>query len=681
MFEKFKFARNTALLGHGFATLILAAVTAVVAPGDVIAQIAIVDENVLTGGTCTRDPAPKEWVKYATRDWMASIPNSVKLHKISIPGTHDSGALFSGWGDDDPEISWVKCQSWSIEDQLKAGIRYLDIRVRRTGESFTIYHGRYDQHQDFDDVMKTITGFLSAHPSETILMRVKRETKITGEGKTFSWIWDHYMWDADHRYAEYLWKSGEGKRIPNIGSIRGKIVVLRNDKEIPDRWGLNYKDYRKDPSSIMKIQDGWKLSHTGHGDTITLKSKKRMIKDYISTASDEENNRLILNHLSGVGSFPGIETPLHVARETNPYTYDYIGDYEGPQILGVVIMDYPGPRLVYRIVKSNLRIAATPEPPKPDPRFIQSRSVAVGGEGGGAWDSDSSETVNQGHVSKVSICHGAYIDSIRLYYAGKPGKKFGGQGGRCDSWSVPPGEFITNIVVRHGKFIDSLQFVTNMGTESDSYGGSGGKEETIGDGHGGPLRTVKARSGKFVDSLEFVFGYPSFIKDVEYDLDAASKQLVLKAPQEIARQELRNDTDVPQQAIYTSRISRTETHWLSFGKALELGLTGELNIGIPKLGGGATVTVSATTTFSAEEGSEKSETATLEWSVPVNIPPRQVIIATSTVREAFLSVPFTYTLAYYRNGDKTNIVKEEKYDGVYQGVQWADLTHHYEQVP
>ena len=80
--------------------------------------------------------APETWLTTVGKEWMNEVPDSESLTKISIPGTHDTGtAEASG--------AYVQCQSWSVAEQLKAGIRYFDIRARRVGSVFAIHHGPY----------------------------------------------------------------------------------------------------------------------------------------------------------------------------------------------------------------------------------------------------------------------------------------------------------------------------------------------------------------------------------------------------------------------------------------------------------------------------------------------------------------------------------------------------------
>jgi hypothetical protein len=74
------------------------------------------------------------WLKTATRDWMRSLPDSTPLSAISIPGTHDSAALHGGLA--------AQCQSWTIKDQLEAGIRFIDVRCRSKLSFGVRDHGR-----------------------------------------------------------------------------------------------------------------------------------------------------------------------------------------------------------------------------------------------------------------------------------------------------------------------------------------------------------------------------------------------------------------------------------------------------------------------------------------------------------------------------------------------------------
>ena len=54
---------------------------------------------------------------------MASLPPTLPLSALSIPGTHNSHTYYRA-------LPSVRCQTASIKSQLENGIRFLDIRVQ-----------------------------------------------------------------------------------------------------------------------------------------------------------------------------------------------------------------------------------------------------------------------------------------------------------------------------------------------------------------------------------------------------------------------------------------------------------------------------------------------------------------------------------------------------------------------
>ena len=105
-------------------------------------------------------------------DWMAGLSDDLLLSQLSLPGTHDTMAR----GCDD----WATCQDVPLADQLQAGIRVLDIRCkneysRASGHYFSLYHGFYCYLGTFDEVADECKAFLTAHPGETVVMRIMQE--------------------------------------------------------------------------------------------------------------------------------------------------------------------------------------------------------------------------------------------------------------------------------------------------------------------------------------------------------------------------------------------------------------------------------------------------------------------------------------------------------------------------
>ncbi|GAA3487327.1 hypothetical protein GCM10018987_14060 [Streptomyces cremeus] len=108
-----------------------------------------------------------------TGDWMAGLDAGRPLRTLTVPGAHDSGARYGG--------PWAECQNTTVAQQLASGIRSLGIRCRVFEGSYTIHHGAFYQRLDVDDVLSACRDFLAAHPSETVLMRVKHEySEVSG---------------------------------------------------------------------------------------------------------------------------------------------------------------------------------------------------------------------------------------------------------------------------------------------------------------------------------------------------------------------------------------------------------------------------------------------------------------------------------------------------------------------
>ncbi|KAM6265366.1 uncharacterized protein M6G45_006162 isoform 2-T2 [Spheniscus humboldti] len=103
-------------------------------------------------------------------DWMAGLPDALPLSRLSIPGTHDSLSLFGS--------RRLRCQSWGLEAQLAAGVRFLDVRCKLARGELHIYHLCTFQQASLRGVLRRTLRFLRAHPGEAVLMRIKEELPI-----------------------------------------------------------------------------------------------------------------------------------------------------------------------------------------------------------------------------------------------------------------------------------------------------------------------------------------------------------------------------------------------------------------------------------------------------------------------------------------------------------------------
>ncbi|MFK7942327.1 MAG: phosphatidylinositol-specific phospholipase C domain-containing protein [Paracoccaceae bacterium] len=313
------------------------------------------DERKKLGGPFSISQGPRKWLAAVAGEWMKGLPDDTPLAAISIPGTHDSAAY--------PDTSGCGTQTWNIDNQLRAGIRFLDIRLRRKDNKFQAAHGScLSIKTPFSEIMETIQAFLAENPSEMLLMRVKSEGKTKNSPLSFPEIWNTYMQEYGHLFYPEISRdqlypdppvtpldytgSGYIPVLPVLGELRGKILIMSELGYVPSEYGLRYHD-------AAEIQDEYKVIRMA-GDGVTplgavrMRDKKKLISAYLEIGGLAQY--IVLNYLSGSTYL----TPEDVAGTTNKYAYDSIGYLHGKRVsLGVVIADFPGNKLVYRIIKSN----------------------------------------------------------------------------------------------------------------------------------------------------------------------------------------------------------------------------------------------------------------------------------------------------------------------------------------
>ncbi|MDT0490821.1 phosphatidylinositol-specific phospholipase C [Streptomyces griseus] len=256
-----------------------------------------------------------------TQDWMGALPDTTALQRLTIPGTHDSGARFGG--------PWSECQNTTIAQQLQSGIRFLDVRCRITGGSFAIHHGAAFQNMMFGDVLIACRDFLAARPSETVLMRVKQE--YSSESDTaFRAVFDDYL---DGRGWRSLFRLDP--MLPSLGQARGKVVLLADNGGLP---GVRYGD-----PAVFDIQDDYMAEPF---------AKYRKIEAQFRKAA-QQPGKFYMNYVSTAALMP----PRWNADRLNPQVHSFLGRSEttGWTGLGIIPLDYPNNRsgLVESLIRHN----------------------------------------------------------------------------------------------------------------------------------------------------------------------------------------------------------------------------------------------------------------------------------------------------------------------------------------
>ena len=308
-------------------------------------------------------------IGFTSTDWLGWVSGGASLSELSLPGTHDTGAYVIG-GDS------VITQTMNFEGQLRSGIRAWDIRLGKDSDGrLKVYHGISKQGQDFEnEVLATADSFLAAHPTETVVMRIKHET---GSGDGF----DSLVKAALGKYSRVYTDSSND---PLLRDIRGKVVVLQ-DFTSDTRFGI--------PWSGLSIQDYYDLPSNW-----ALAAKWRAIKAQLDAAQSGPRGTTYVNFLTGSGGslpyfvasghsnpatgapnlltgmtrgiidtcsgnsqcipeFPSVDCFLgtcSVAFEgTNVLTMDELNRRARPNRSGIVFADFPGRGLVQAVIAGN----------------------------------------------------------------------------------------------------------------------------------------------------------------------------------------------------------------------------------------------------------------------------------------------------------------------------------------
>ena len=212
---------------------------------------------------------------------MSELDNNTRLRDINIPGTHNSASLYGG--------HIVITQKMSIEEQLLAGVRFLDIRLRQTENVCWLYTmAPFLKRQMFGDILHQVGRFLYSYPTETVLIRIRNEYRGKNNSEPFCDTFARYF----SNYYPLFWQGSEEN--PTISQLRGKIVILENfARKTSQKFGLPYGSF--------SIQDKWRVDSNW-----SLHNKWNAIKQQLIKANQDAqstNHRGVINYLSAsVGS-------------------------------------------------------------------------------------------------------------------------------------------------------------------------------------------------------------------------------------------------------------------------------------------------------------------------------------------------------------------------------------------
>ena len=242
-------------------------------------------------------------------NWMSKLSDDTNVLDLSLPGTHDSGALHS--------IADVagKCQDIPISSQLEIGVRFFDLRLQLVNDEFKIVHSFVDQKLKFEKVVNDLYSFIKNNPTEFLIISIKQEN------------------------------SSLNSSLPEkLGMARSKIFILSRFSEyygIPAYYG--WADDTSFEVNNLYVQDNYNISD--------LEEKKNDILNTIKYAN-ENSDKLVLNFTSCYldPAFPPTYAGT-AALEINPWFLNVISDNNDK--LGIVVADFITEELAKAIYMRN----------------------------------------------------------------------------------------------------------------------------------------------------------------------------------------------------------------------------------------------------------------------------------------------------------------------------------------
>lgn len=278
----------------------------------------VIDPNLIVK-PCLSHYCSKKRCGLTNQNWMSGLDDSSLITHTTIPGTHDSGCRVGG--------EFAKCQSWSIREQLKAGIRFFDIRLRCVKNKLYVFHGIINCHLKFEKVVKDCEEFLSKNPSEFIVMRIRKEANNIYGSKPFNEVYKEYA-------ARDVFLKTPSEKV-TVKETRGKIFVLKNFPG--DGFETEWSFFDSD------TQDNF--------EPISLYAKFRDIYDHHKNAK-QHDSKFYVNFLSACT--PSLNAwPRKFARRCNMMFLNLLKDPQHQHFAGIVVMDFPGVDLIKELICLN----------------------------------------------------------------------------------------------------------------------------------------------------------------------------------------------------------------------------------------------------------------------------------------------------------------------------------------
>ena len=270
-------------------------------------------------------------------NWMQDIEDNRLVCKMSIPGTHDTGAYTGN--------AWVKTQDKNIEQQLNSGIRFFDIRLVHDNGVLKLCHGSHIFNTTFvGDVLKTTVEFLKEHPSETVIMTIKRDHDLDNDGATKYRIALTKALEVDRALTPYMVKSFRSNF--TLGDLRGKMLIISRDgwmmtpsgqvKSWPDNASFTSSIESTNGSSTpIHVEDHYKSSSRDKVNYVAQNVRKAQ------AAFSSSQNDWFITFTSSTGGW-GIGIPANTTNQIDRDVNNILRGNENFRTSGILVFNFAG---------------------------------------------------------------------------------------------------------------------------------------------------------------------------------------------------------------------------------------------------------------------------------------------------------------------------------------------------
>ena len=283
----------------------------------------------------------RKLIETKLNNWMQDIEDNRLVCKMSIPGTHDTGAYSGSWG--------IKTQDKNIEQQLNSGIRFFDIRLVHDNGVLKLCHASHTFNTTFvGDVLKTTVEFLKEHPSETVIMTIKRDDDKDHDGGTKYRFALTKALEGDRALTPYMVKSFRSDF--TLGDLRGKMLIISRDGWImtPSGQVTKWPDNASFTSSIkstdedirpttLHVEDHYKSWGSEKVNYVAQNVRKAQ-----AAFSSSQNDWFITFTSTAGGAFFGLGIPQNTTREIDPHVNNILRGNENFRTSGILVFNFAG---------------------------------------------------------------------------------------------------------------------------------------------------------------------------------------------------------------------------------------------------------------------------------------------------------------------------------------------------